>query len=114
MLVCIIEQVLAETREFLNVWPLAWIHGVSSHYCSSRTHIGTGSGLVNNRWYSTYRRSKRLSIISLMRQDVVLERVNTGHDPLALLIGECSVVFMRRAGELVTGAGKLLDFMSEA
>ena len=50
----------------------------------------------------------------MMRQDIGLERVNASHDHLALLIGECSVVFMRGPGEIVTGAHKLLDFMPEA
>ena len=54
-----------------------------------------------------------MSIISLMRQGVLLERLDTGNNHLALLIGECSVVFMHAPSEIVTGAHKLLDFQSQ-
>ena len=54
-----------------------------------------------------------MSIISLMRQNGLLESLDTGNDHLALLIGECSVVVMCGTGEIVTGAHKLLDFQSQ-
>jgi len=49
-----------------------------------------------------------------MRQDGLLESVDRGDDHLALLIGECAVVVMNGPGEIIRGAYKLLDFMSEA
>jgi hypothetical protein len=54
-----------------------------------------------------------VSIISLMREDVLLESLDAGLDHVALLIGECSVVFMHAPGEIVTGVHKLLDFQSQ-
>ena len=72
-----------------------------------------GSGSVDDRRYSTYRRSKRMSIIGLMRQDSFSQSSHTSDDHLALLIGECPIVLMRRPSEIITGVHKLLDFLSE-
>ena len=38
-----------------------------------------------------------------MREDDLLEGLDTGHDHVAFLIGEGSVVFMRALSEIVTG-----------
>ena len=47
-------------------------------------------------------------------QDVPSQALYAGSHQVALLIGECAVVVMHGHGEIIRGAYKLLDFMSEA
>ena len=53
-------------------------------------------------------------LFNMRRQDSLFNASYTGSHHLALLIGECAVVFMRGPNEIVTGAHKLLDLNSDA
>ena len=71
-------------------------------------------GSVDDRREHAERRRQGRVISGLFQEHTRLESLDAViHDP-ALLIGECAIVVMCGAGEIMTGAHKFLDFRSHA
>ena len=73
-------------------------------------HIPEGAeGLVDDRRQDAQRRSERLAIILLAREHALFKSLDMVNHDLAFLIRQCSIVFLDRSLELLTGVLEFSD-----